>query len=196
MVNADSYRSPANTSATWTKTLPFATINWQPKSNWSFYGQYAQGMYVPDLSSFYTPSYDATTRRSSQRGRQSRRPAPTIRSAPSGMAQGLGRSGRLYHQREQQDRQHDRHDRLGTLVNIGTVHYKGVEGQIAYMPIEGLTLFGNGSYNYAHSAPPMRRSPRRLSARRRLALSTTTRACACPSARSSPARNMPPNCSA
>jgi iron complex outermembrane receptor protein len=31
LVNADTNRSPANTSATWTKTLPFATINWQPE---------------------------------------------------------------------------------------------------------------------------------------------------------------------
>ncbi|MGK3808237.1 hypothetical protein ABI003_15255, partial [Enterococcus faecium] len=37
------------------------------------------------------------------------------------------------------------------LVNQGQVRYKGVEGQVGFMPIRGLTLFGNGSYNYAHS---------------------------------------------
>ena len=37
------------------------------------------------------------------------------------------------------------------LINIGQVRYKGVEGQVSYMPVTGLTLFANGSYNYAHS---------------------------------------------
>jgi iron complex outermembrane receptor protein len=53
-------RTPIDTSATWTKVLPFATVNWMVRPNWSFYGQYAQGMYVPDLSSFYTASDTAT----------------------------------------------------------------------------------------------------------------------------------------
>ncbi|WP_163086876.1 TonB-dependent receptor domain-containing protein, partial [Acinetobacter baumannii] len=35
------------------------------------------------------------------------------------------------------------------LVNIGQVRYKGVEGQLSLMPVRGLTLFANGSYNYA-----------------------------------------------
>jgi iron complex outermembrane receptor protein len=37
------------------------------------------------------------------------------------------------------------------LINIGQVRYKGVEGQVSVMPLAGLTLFANGSYNYAHS---------------------------------------------
>ncbi|PMY02231.1 TonB-dependent receptor, partial [Pseudomonas sp. MPR-R2A5] len=36
------------------------------------------------------------------------------------------------------------------LINIGKVRYKGVEGSLSYMPVHGLTLFTNGSYNYAH----------------------------------------------
>jgi iron complex outermembrane receptor protein len=60
-------RTPIDTSATWTKVLPFATVNWMVRPNWSFYGQYAQGMYVPDLSSFYTASDTRPTRRSSSR---------------------------------------------------------------------------------------------------------------------------------
>ncbi|HEX8031824.1 MAG TPA: TonB-dependent receptor plug domain-containing protein, partial [Vicinamibacterales bacterium] len=54
-------RAPIDTSATWTKTLPFLTVNWQAMTNWSFYGQYAQGMYVPDLSSFYSTSGSLST---------------------------------------------------------------------------------------------------------------------------------------
>ncbi|MBL7373256.1 TonB-dependent receptor, partial [Escherichia coli] len=37
------------------------------------------------------------------------------------------------------------------LVNIVQVRYKGFEGQLSLMPVRGLTLFANGSYNYARS---------------------------------------------
>ncbi|MBL7395922.1 TonB-dependent receptor, partial [Escherichia coli] len=60
LVNQKS-RSPIDTSQTWTKTLPFLTANWAAMTNWSFYAQYAQGMYVPDLSSFYSTSGSLST---------------------------------------------------------------------------------------------------------------------------------------
>jgi iron complex outermembrane receptor protein len=79
-------RTPIDTSATWTKTLPFATINWQPTGNWSFYGQYAQGMYVPDLRASTPPAAPPPTKPFSSRTCRScnRRLPPTIRSAPCG----------------------------------------------------------------------------------------------------------------
>lgn len=44
---------PAYVSGDYTKTLPFLTANYRFRSNWSFYGQYAQGFLVPNISSFY-----------------------------------------------------------------------------------------------------------------------------------------------
>lgn len=155
LVNADSYRSPANSSATWTKTLPFATINWQPRANWSFYGQYAQGMYVPDLSSFYTPSYDTSTAAQSASAAAGVKPQTStnyqIGTVWHGRKVSVDLDGYIINVNNKIATTTDTTAFSGTLVNIGTVHYKGVEGQVAYMPISALTLFANGSYNYAQS---------------------------------------------
>ncbi len=142
-------RLPLDTSATWTKTLPFLTINWQAMSNWSFYGQYAQGMYVPDLSSFYSSSGQLST------ALDSLKPQTTtnyqIGTVWHGSKVSVDADGYIINV----------NNKIGTcttvgcdstlLVNIGQVRYKGVEGQVSYMPVKGLTLFANGSYNYAHS---------------------------------------------
>lgn len=142
-------RLPLDTSATWTKTLPFLTINWQAMSNWSFYGQYAQGMYVPDLSSFYSSSGQLST------ALDSLKPQTTtnyqIGTVWHGNKLSIDADGYIINV----------NNKIGScttvgcdttlLVNIGQVRYKGVEGQVSYMPVTGLTLFANGSYNYARS---------------------------------------------
>lgn len=144
-----SSRQPINTQATWTKTLPFLTVNWQPTSNWSFYGQYAQGMYVPDLSSFYSASGSLGT------ALDALQPQTTsnyqIGTVWHGEKISLDVDAYLI----------DVNNKIGTctavgcdtslLVNNGQVRYKGVEGQIGLMPTPGLTIFGNASYNYAQS---------------------------------------------
>lgn len=148
LVNQKS-RLPLDTSATWTKTLPFLTVNWQAMSNWSFYGQYAQGMYVPDLSSFYSSSGQLST------ALDSLKPQTTtnyqIGTVWHGSKFSVDADGYVINV----------NNKIGTcttvgcdttlLVNIGQVRYKGVEGQVSYMPIKGLTLFANGSYNQARS---------------------------------------------
>jgi hypothetical protein len=78
----------------------------------------------------------------------------------------------------------------GALVNIGSVHYKGVEGQVAYMPIEGLTLFANGSYNYAHSGTTGAQIAKAPFSTAAAGFIYNHKGCACPSARSSPGRNI------
>lgn len=142
-------RSPLDTSATWTKTLPFLTVNWQAMPNWSFYGQYAKGMYVPDLSSFYSTSGSLSTTLDALR------PQTTtnyqIGTVWHGHRVSVDVDGYVINV----------DNKIGTctaagcdtslLVNLGQVRYKGVEGQLSLEPVRGLTLFGNGSYNYAHS---------------------------------------------
>ncbi len=142
-------RLPLDTSATWTKTLPFLTINWQAMSNWSFYGQYAQGMYVPDLSSFYSSSGQLSS------ALDSLKPQTTTNYQVGTVWHGnkISVDADAYIINV--------NNKIGTctttgcdttlLVNIGQVRYKGVEGQVSYMPVTGLTLFANGSYNYARS---------------------------------------------
>jgi iron complex outermembrane receptor protein len=146
-------RFPANTKATWTKTLPFMTVNWRPMSSWSFYAQYAQGMYVPDLSSFYASS--TTTAAALTSALDALQPMTTtnyqVGTVWHGSKVSLDVDGYVINV----------NNKIGTcttagcdtslLVNIGQVRYKGIEGQVSWMPITGLTLFANGSYNYAHS---------------------------------------------
>lgn len=148
LVNQSS-RLPIDTSATWTKTLPFLTVNWQPMTNWSLYGQYAQGLYVPDLSSFYSASGSLSA------ALDALQPQTTTNYQIGTVWHGEKISIDLDAYKI------DVKNKIGTctavgcdtslLVNIGEVHYKGVEGQLGLMPAAGLTVFANGSYNYAHS---------------------------------------------
>lgn len=155
LVNADSFRSPSNNSATWTKTLPFATVNWQPVHSLSFYGQYAQGMYVPDLSSFYTPSNTSAAQVQQSTILASIKPQTSTNYQLGTVWHGgkVSVDADVYKIDVNNKIASDTSANAvsGALVNIGTVHYKGVEGSLTYMPVDGLTLFGNGSYNYAHS---------------------------------------------
>jgi len=155
LVNADANRSPSNNSATWTKTLPFATINWQPVQNLSVYGQYAQGMYVPDLSSFYTPTTGTGSSVQQSTALASVKPQTSTNYQLGSVWHGkkVSVDVDIYKIDVNNKIASDTSATAisGALVNIGSVHYKGVEGSLTYMPIEGLTLFGNGSYNYAHS---------------------------------------------
>lgn len=149
LVNQKS-RFPLAASATWTKALPFLTANWQATSSWAFYGQYAQGMYVPDLSSFYSTSSALDSALGTLK------PQTTtnyqIGTVWHGATVSLDVDGYIIKV----------NNKIGTctatgcdaslLVNIGKVKYKGIEGQASWMPLRGLTLFANASYNYAHSA--------------------------------------------
>jgi iron complex outermembrane receptor protein len=155
LVNADANRSPANNSATWTKTLPFATVNWQAAHGLSFYGQYAQGMYVPDISSFYTPSNTAAAQVQQSTILASIKPQTStnyqLGTVWHGNKVSVDFDGYKIDVNNKIASDTSANAVSGALVNIGTVHYKGLEGSLTYMPVEGLTLFGNGSYNYAHS---------------------------------------------
>ena len=142
-------RTPLDTSHSWTKLLPFATINWQAMSNWSFYGQYAQGMYVPDVSSFYSASGSLSTALDALKPQTSTN--YQIGTVWHGQKVSVDVDGYVINV----------DNKIGTctttgcdtslLINIGKVRYKGVEGEVSYMPVRGLTLFANGSYNEARS---------------------------------------------
>ncbi|MEY4159390.1 MAG: hypothetical protein RLZZ136_11 [Pseudomonadota bacterium] len=149
LVGPSPNRAPINTSATWTKTLPFLTANWEVMNNWAFYGQYAKGMYVPDLSSFYSDSANLATSLAALEPQTSTN----------------YQVGTVWHG-DKISLDFDAYmvnvdNKIGTcttvgcdtslLVNIGSVRYKGVEGEAAYSPVKGLTVYANAAYNYAHS---------------------------------------------
>lgn len=139
-------RTPINTSATWTDTLPFVTANLKIRSDWTAYFQFAKGFYVPDLSSFYSAS---TTLLTSLDALQPQRTTNY-------------QLGTVYHGRhfavDADIYQIDVSNKIqanpigdGTLINIGQVEYRGVEGQVSVFPIQGVTLFANGSLNEANN---------------------------------------------
>lgn len=152
-------RTPNHSSATWTKTLPFLTVNWQVRNNWAFYAQYAQGMYVPDISSFYSASLTAADQTAQAQTLAKLQPQTSTNY----------QIGTVWHG-EKVSVDFDAYSIVvnnkiaadptigtvggapaGSLVNIGQVKYKGVEGAVSVMPIAGLTIFGNASYNSAKS---------------------------------------------
>ncbi|HET9630345.1 MAG TPA: TonB-dependent receptor [Novosphingobium sp.] len=151
VVTDKSARVPSNAKATWTKTLPFLTANYQPTDNWSIYGQYAQGMYVPDLSSFYSTNPNLGTALAQLQ------PMTTtnyqVGTVWHGSRVAVDVDGYII----------DVNNKIAgctsaacgndssILVNIGQVRYKGVEGQVSVEAVKGLSLFANASYNYAHS---------------------------------------------
>jgi len=148
-------RTPIDTKATWTKTLPFATINWQPTNSWSVYAQYAQGMYVPDLSSFYTASDTATAQAVQAQNLALLQPQTStnyqIGTVWHGSTVSIDVDGYVIEVNNKIAGDTSAGAPANALVNIGQVRYKGVEGQVAWMPVKGLTLFVNGSWNYARS---------------------------------------------
>ena len=159
VVNQNASRSPNRNEATWTKTLPFLTANWAITPAFAIYGQYAQGMYVPDLSSFYTPSTSATEVSTQNATLASLKPQTTA----NYQAGGVWHSGMISVDADvyliEVDNKIAADPTIGTvggaasgtLVNIGKIRYKGVEGQISVVPIAGLTLFANGGLNEAKS---------------------------------------------
>ena len=146
-------RTPADSEATWTKTLPFATVNYTIAPSWSAYFQYAQGMYVPDLSSFYSPSGTAAQAATQAQRLQDLQPQTTtnyqLGSVWHGARVSIDGDVYLIEVNNKIAASTVAGDPAGTLVNIGRVRYKGVEGQVSYLPATGLTLFVNGSLNVA-----------------------------------------------
>ncbi|WP_432788034.1 TonB-dependent receptor domain-containing protein [Novosphingobium rhizosphaerae] len=133
-------RTPIDTEATWTKTLPFATINWQATSNWR--------------STANMPR--ACTSRPVQllhQQRHGQRPggaaAEPFKAATADLHQLSG--GTVWHGShvsvDVDGYIIDVNNKIASdtstgapanaLVNIGQVRYKGVEGQVSLMPLRG-----------------------------------------------------------
>lgn len=140
-------RTPLYMEHTWTKALPFLTANWQASDNWSVYFQYAKGFYVPDLSSFYVNDPNLGTALGELK------PMTTTNY----------QLGTVYHgERFSVDADIYKIDVNNLIVacdgstcpkneqyNAGTIHFKGIEGQLNVLAAPGLTLFVNGSINDA-----------------------------------------------
>jgi iron complex outermembrane receptor protein len=141
LVNADANRSPANNSATWTKALPFATVNWQPVQSlvllWPVCAGHVCARPVQLLHADH---------RHGQRGQQSTALASVkpqtstnyqIGSVWHGKKVSVDIDGYIINVNNKIASTTDTTAISGALVNIGSVHYKGVEGQLPICPSRG-----------------------------------------------------------
>jgi iron complex outermembrane receptor protein len=139
-------RIPQDISKTYTKDLPFATINYLITPRLSVYGQYAQGMAVPILGDLYVnnPSLSSIE------------PQTSTNYQAGAVYHGdrLSIDADVYYIKinnkiEQETVIDDTGTSQSAYFNAGKVLYKGVEGQVTYALHGGFAVFANGSINYA-----------------------------------------------
>ena len=151
---------PFSGGYTTTRSLPFAMANYRILPNWSVYGQYAQGIYVPDISTFEQsvptsvfPKAETTT--NYQLGSVFYSDNFTVDgdlyyigvdnnyvSQKCNVAPFTGSSSET------------------CFINSGTAVYSGAEGEATYAfgmddfggALDGLSIFANGSVSRAKSA--------------------------------------------
>jgi iron complex outermembrane recepter protein len=139
-VTAEVIKSPRqaqNASNKNTDTLKNLTVNYKLAKNWSVYGQYAEGSYMPDIAALYVIN-------------------PSTNTADPSLSTNY-QFGTVYQTKHiAVDFDFYRIDltnllapdaAVNTYVNIGKAKAKGVEGQISYTFDNGITLYANGSSN-------------------------------------------------
>lgn len=139
-VNAWVIKSPRiaqNGSNTNTKTLSNLSVNYKLAKNWSVYGQYAEGMYMPDIAALYVKNPSANTAE----------PQLSTNYQFGTVYQGrhVAVDADIY--RIDLTNLLAADSAQNTYVNIGKGKATGAEGQVSYTFDSGVTLFVNGSHN-------------------------------------------------
>ncbi len=143
-VNATT-RVPQQITKDFSSTLPFLTANYKLDNNTSTYAQYAKGMLVPDISSFYSNAtdlynIDPQTSTNYQFGVVHKSNDVTWDADiyyidfNNKIAQIPGSTGSNIQ-----------------YYNQGGVVYKGIEGQFTYALPNGFSVYANGSINSART---------------------------------------------
>jgi iron complex outermembrane recepter protein len=145
---------PANAQFTTTRDLPFLMANYKIQPSWSVYAQYAQGIYVPDISAFEQktvatgfPKAETTTNYQ----------AGTVYYADQFTFDAdvyyIGVNNNIVFQPCNQPPNNGLASET-CAVNTGVATYKGIEGEGTYAfdgDLEGLSVFLNGSLNSSKS---------------------------------------------
>ncbi len=136
-------RMPAHIDNEYKATLPFLTANYKFDKNSSVYAQYAKGMLVPDISYYYSPSYQNTD--------------ITPQTSTNYQVGYVQKSDNLtfdvdaYYINFNNMLTKDPSSTDPVYYNGGGVIYKGLEGQVAYALGNGFSAYTNGSINSAKS---------------------------------------------
>jgi iron complex outermembrane receptor protein len=136
---------PLNFGRTWDKALPSVAIHYQWDDNWSVYAQVAEGFLAPNLNVLYTTNPAASTTLAPQ----------TTWNYQIGGAYRTSRltlSGDLYLINFGNEIISTPGTvQTGTIfINAGGTTYKGIEGEADYRVWGPVTVYANGSLNYAH----------------------------------------------
>ncbi|MEO9130352.1 MAG: TonB-dependent receptor [Sphingomonas sp.] len=137
-------RIPQRLSNTYSANLPFATINYAINDKLAVYGQYARGFLAPPLSVLYVLSPGLST---VEPERSTNYQAGIVYHGGN-----LSIDADIY--------KIEFNNKFSSItsavpgegvvwINLGSVEYKGIEGQITYALPHGFAVFANGSRNYA-----------------------------------------------
>jgi iron complex outermembrane receptor protein len=142
--------APYKTEFDTTRDLPFLGINYKLQPSWSIYAQYAQGIYVPDISAFEQTTPTTTFPKAQTTTNYQ---AGTVYYADSWTfdfdVYYIGVNNNIVYQPCNQAPFTGSASETCAL-NTGTATYKGVEGEGTYSfdgALEGLAIFANGSLN-------------------------------------------------
>jgi iron complex outermembrane receptor protein len=132
-------------SLTYKSTLPFLTINQQIGSGLAVYGQYAKGMQIPDLNTFYVSN---TANNSTEAQKSTNYQVGIV-----GKSDLMTWDAALY--RIDFTNKLVSNNLTGTaagFINIGGARYQGVETQMAYVLGGGFSAYANASINGAKAS--------------------------------------------
>ena len=141
-IAAQSSRLGSLTSETYKPVLPYASINYLIQPNFSVYAQYAKGFIVPSLSA-------SLETKGSVNAHVPLDPEPTKTTNYQGgfvyAGERLNIDADVYYIEASNSTTVDPTNSNNIIINANPAHYKGVEGQVSYVFLPGLTGIANGT---------------------------------------------------
>lgn len=148
-IAAQSSRLGVDTKESYKPTLPYATVNYLIRPNFSVYAQFAKGFLIPSLSA-------SLETKGSKNAAVPLDPIPTkTTNYQAGFVyagQRLNLDGDVYFIEASNSTYTDPTNSNNVTVNANPAHYKGIEGQVSYLMLPGLTAIANGSVMSAKDA--------------------------------------------
>ena len=141
-IAAQSSRLGVDAKESYKPTLPYATINYLIQPNFSVYGQFAKGFLIPSLSA-------SLETKGTNNAAVPLDPIPTkTTNYQAGFVYAgnrLNLDGDAFFIEASNSTYTDPTNGNNVTVNANPAHYKGVEGQISYVVMPGLTAIANGA---------------------------------------------------
>ena len=141
-IAAQSSRVGIDTKQSYKPTLPFATINYLIQPNLSVYGQFAKGFLIPSLGNSLESKGKFNTAVPVE-------PLPTkTTNYQAGFVYAGNRvnvDGDVYYIEASNSTHVDPTNNNLVVLDANPAHYKGIEGQVSYVVVPGLTAIANGT---------------------------------------------------